>query len=551
MSTAIQQPPRRRRLLPFAAAAGALVASGLVLAPPASADDAPAASLQWQVSEYFATSFSLKTHDLADGATQDGSGVVTFPEASGAYDPDSGAGTVHYTGSVTGKQVSGDATLFSVTIADPTVSVDGAGHGTVSALVSAVAPGASTDPARVVVTTFSSGADSWTTAGPLSTLAATPDWDGVLPADSDRATALGIPAGQPVDGESFAPSLLAQVPSSVRAFFYSSGSNPSSDAMKDPAPLAAATDHTVHVAITDASAKNGVTVHVTGTGFDGQTNPGDDGVYLGIAPAGGLPDVSAPGGIANFAGVAWVPASVISGGQLSATITAPAASLDKARSYAVYTWQAHTHSNTSQDTETALPIDFDALKPVPKVTIGGAHRTPYGAKARVTVTVPDSTGTVRLTGAGPANAKHLKNGAARFALPRTLAVGAHALTVSYAGDGAHAATTKTRRLTVTKAATKVRTAVTRKATSKRSGTVKVTVISKPGGGHAPQGKVRLRLVHGSKHRTVTGRLHGNGVVKLALPRLAAGSWRVTAKYAGDVRHKSTSHASDLVVGSRR
>ncbi len=48
-------------------------------------------------------------------------------------------------------------------------------------------------------------------------------------------------------------------------------------------------------------------------------------------------------------------------GTIDVTLTADPADLDAQRDYSVYTWQAHAHSNTSQDTETEVAIDWAAL----------------------------------------------------------------------------------------------------------------------------------------------------------------------------------------------
>src|SRR5690606_6261024 len=115
-----------------------------------------------------------------------------------------------------------------------------------------------------------------------------PDWSGVLAAGSAGATTLGIPEGQPVDGKSFAPEFLGQLTPGVRAHFYASGAT--SDATKAPSPFTIAPEVTARVI--SATPAGGLRVGVQGDGFRGVTNPGDKGVYVGLAEAGGLPDVS-------------------------------------------------------------------------------------------------------------------------------------------------------------------------------------------------------------------------------------------------------------------
>jgi len=510
----------------------------------AHADDPVAPDLKWQVSEYFATSFSLKTHDLADGATEDANGVVSFPEVSGTYDPTSGAAKVNYGGSVTGKQVSNGNTLFSVTLADPTIGVDGDGNGTVSALVSATAPGETLDPTRVVVTTFSTDDTDWQT-DELGTLTATPDWDGVLPAGSDDAIALlGAEKGatQPVGGQAFALPFLQALPSSVRAFFYSSGTNPASDAQKQPATIEADAEPMKKVTstVTAASPEDGLSLSISGSGFRGATNPGDNGVYVGLAPSGGLPDVSSQDGMAAFAGANWVPAAGIVDGAFTTVINDVSPDkFTRGTQYSLYTWQAHTHSNTTQDTETPVSIDFDALG-VPKlassVTIAKVATT-YGKAATVTVTVPKATGNVTLSGAGAAQTKALANGKASFTLPATLAAGSHALTAAYAGDDTYLAGRTTAKASIAKAKGTLKTKLVGKAKTKKRGKLRVTVAG-VAGATKPAGKVTLTLAKGKSHKTVKGKKLKNGKVVVKLPKLAKGKWKVKVKYAGNANYKA-------------
>jgi hypothetical protein len=98
----------------------------------------------------------------------------------------------------------------------------------------------------------------------------------------------------------------------------------------------------------------------------------------------------------------------------------------------------------------------------------------------------------------------------------------------------------------------VRTTLLRKATSKRGGKVRVKVLSETSGGAAPTGTVRLKLKSGTKVRTVKAKaLSDSGVVKLALPRVGAGTWKLKAKYSGDDLHKASKQVTTLTVAKRR
>lgn len=442
--------PLRRRAGALLATAG-LAGAGLVaLAAPAATSAVPtvataaSGSFNWKVSTTFDTSFAA--HELVGATENEADGVISFPATWSTVDPATGEGTVQYDGSVKGSFVAGGVAQYWVKIEDPAVTVDAAGEGQITAEVSAWniagmgSPEASTSPARVVVTTFDAAA-KWS----AKSIAATPDWAGVLPADSAEATALGIPAGQPVDGKSFAPSFLGQVTSGVRArFYWTTGSD-----SKAPAPFTATyADVPKAVTLSTSYAAQQASIKVDGTGFIPADKPGDNGVYVGLAPAGGLPDVSTQAGMASFAASQWVPASAIKGGAFSTTLTAAGTKLDKTKSYAVYTWRAHVRSSSSQDTQTAVTLDWTQL-------------------------------------AAP--------------------------------------------VTPAKGATTVAGKVTKKPTTKKGGTLTVSVAST---GAAPTGKVTVKLTRkGAKtvNRTATIK---NGKALAKLPRLKAGTWKVTITYAG-------------------
>ncbi len=324
-------------LVPTLAASAAVVG----LAAPAHAD-AAAPVLSWEISPRFDD--HLSTHTLSDGASEDEDGVVSFPLVAADLDPATGAGTLTYDGSVKGAFAMMGTEYYSVTLADPVVSVAEDGSGSLTAVVSAA---------------NAASQQGWTPTSGLSTLQATPDWAGVLPTGSPAALALGLSDTQPVDGQSFAPEFLAQLTPGVRAHFYASGSG--SDATKQPAAFAAEAAGPQVAVSTSSATPDALVLDVDGSGFTGETNPGDDGVYVGLAPAGGLPDTDSQEDQDAFAAAAWVPAAQMTDGTIDVTLTADPADLDAQRDYSVYTWQAHAHSNTSQDTETEVAIDWAAL----------------------------------------------------------------------------------------------------------------------------------------------------------------------------------------------
>ncbi len=338
---------------------------------------------------------------------------------------------------------------YTVRFTDPEVIVDSAGKGKIVADVSwFVTPSTNGGANDLTVATFTAPAP-WTG----STLTATPDWNGVAPADS-------YGAGKPVSGQSWNPAFVTALPASVQALFYASGS--SSDATKAPAAFTAvAPTPSVAVTTTSASYGGGLALSVKGSGFRGVTDPGDDGVYVGIAPAGGLPDVSTMAGQAAFAGAAWVPATQLTTGSFTTALTAPTALLDPTKSYAVYTWQAHSHSNTTQDTVTPLTIDWSKLAPAKaKVTTTWKTKPTTRKAGSLAVTVHGAAGVAKPTGTVKAvlvkgakkvtvKAKKLAKG--KVALPvKKLAKGTWKVTVSYAGDTRYAPATTTVPLKITR-----------------------------------------------------------------------------------------------------
>jgi hypothetical protein len=542
--------PRRglASVLTGALAVASLSVAAAATAPPAAADEA-APVLAWEVSQQY--DGHLSSHTLSDGATEDAAGVITFPDGVGVRNPDNGTTSVQYQGEVVAgfSPVPGGSLLYSVTIADPQVVVDDAGNGslyaTVSSMTTSPSP-ASTPPTKVLVVTFD--AATWTADGALDTTTVTPHYAGVLAPNSPEATALGIPADRPVDGKAFNPAFLGALVSGVRAHFYASQDNQPN---KVPSPVTfEAAPMTVDVTTTGASFEDGLDLDVDGTGFTGTDgNPGDDGVYVGLAPSGGLPDVSSPAGMDNFAAAAWVPASGITDGAFSTSLSAPTDALDATEDYSVYTWRAHGHSTTSQDTETPVEIDWSQLEepagPAPSsVTASGATSRTYGAASTVSAGVPGG-GSVTLTGVGPAQTKDVTGGVATFTVPATLPAGQYTATLAYSGDASFQASQTTRSLRVLEAEPRLKTSWKKKPTAKKRGKLSV-VLSGPAGVAAPAGDVVVKVTRKGVKHVLDGTL-ANGAVTVKLPKLGAGTWKVKVTYRGAGSYLGATKKLDVTV----
>ncbi len=362
----------RTRLVALGAAA-ALGASTLALAAPAAqaADTTvEGTTLAWGVSRYL--NEHLTAQEFTGGATEGASGIVTFRGGTGTVDATAKTVSVEYEGTASYGFAAAGPALYGVSISDPTVIVDGGGAGRIVADVawfgSAVTAGSADD---VTVTTFSGAGATWN----RSHILGTPDWAGVVSADS-------YGDGKPVNGESWAKSFVDVLPASVRATFYSSGTNPKSDAKKFPASFSAQVGPApaVQATVVAASPADGIDLRIVGTNFSPDTKPGDQGVYVGVAPTDAVIDFGdRNAGTASMVNVDWVLPNQFVDGSFTKYLNLPASKLVKTKQYAVYTWQAHGYSNSSQDTVTPIAIDWSHLTP--------AKPAPAKAKPSITVKV--------------------------------------------------------------------------------------------------------------------------------------------------------------------
>jgi hypothetical protein len=177
----------------------------------------------------------------------------------------------------------------------------------------------------------------------------------------------------------------------------------------------------------------------------------------------------------------------------------------------------------------------DTLGLAPAMTVTGPETRTYGKAATVTVSVPNATGSVTLSGIGADQTATLANGTATFPLPADLPAGAHLATASYAGDGTYAPRWASYALSVEKA----EPAVSLDLPEAVAGTPTDISVEIPGA----TGSV-----------TVTGAGEPleadlvDGVAELTLPALAEGSHELTATYAGDANHEDGAGTGTLVVG---
>jgi hypothetical protein len=175
-----------------------------------------------------------------------------------------------------------------------------------------------------------------------------------------------------------------------------------------------------------------------------------------------------------------------------------------------------------------------------------ASSVEFGASTALNVRVTGAAGTptgpVVVSSAGREVARGTLDASGRVSLTvssRDLAVRGNALTVSYAGDAVFAASADVVTVTVTKARSTTKVSASKRIRTSTRLAVTTTVGSSAG---RPAGTVTVTVRKGGK--TVARRigvLDAKGRVRVTLPRLKKGTYRLTSTYSG----------SDTVAGSSR
>ena len=312
-----------------------------------------------------------------------------------------------------------------------------------------------------------------------------------------------------------------------------------------PLPTLAAGDHTVRYVygggaggrvVSGASEQSLKVVAKTSTTTLGEAPTltyGKSGTITATVSAGATGEVS----LAGLPGGA-ITAPIQDG---TATFTVPATV--PAGSYAL------TASYAGDDTfaaSTSAPVQLTIGKAL-TISSAASVTTPYGkgGTIKVTVTSPGGavpTGSVTLTGVGAAQTRPVEAGVATFTLPRTLGVQRYAAKLVYEGGSDRSSSQTQVSYTVTAIApSKVVFTVTKKPTSKKAGAGRVTVTV-PSGLATATGTVTVTLKKGTSTKTVKGTL-AKGVVTVALPKLKAGAWKVSVKYAGSATYLAATSAT--------
>ncbi|MWV31754.1 PQQ-dependent sugar dehydrogenase [Rathayibacter iranicus] len=181
-----------------------------------------------------------------------------------------------------------------------------------------------------------------------------------------------------------------------------------------------------------------------------------------------------------------------------------------------------------------------------------APRVTFGAPGEATVTVTGEGGTpsgevVLFEGGTELGRTALKEGKATFALPQTLGAGTHTLRVAYGADGTYKASEGTARLIVSKAAS-VLTATVAPNPVKPGASAQVTIGAETATGVAGTGQVSVMVKRNlSTVAMLTGTLDESGNVVVTLPKLAAGSYKLTVTHSATANTTAASTLLNLTV----
>lgn len=453
----------------------------------------------WDVSNQVVARYGAV--ETADGAFQADADVrkVSFPVES--VTAAGGDLTIAYQGAFDSQFKMSGSVLYSTKIEDPTVTIDADGSGELSAVVSGYQnfaptyPLQQTTPTRVVVGEFAA------TSGDLAT---------------DLQATIG----------DFSAAFVNQLADGTKPHFNGSTEAKKANPFTLSQPSAAAR------VVTEAGVRR---VEVVGKNFFG----GDanyQGVYTGVAPAGGQPDTSTQQGADAYAGKDWVVPSRIVNGSFTSVFDLDEEKVVAGTEYAAYTWQAHRHTSPALDTEAPLGVlktpavatrttltatgGTLAATLTAKVTPAAAGKIVFkeGSKTLRTVTVVNGAATVKLTG--------LTGGTKTYSASFVPAVAA-----DFKASAAPAV-----RATVAKAASKTTIKVTKKATRKKTGKATVSIS---GSGVKATGKAKV-VIKAPGKKTITKKVTlKKGKASVALTKAKKkGTYKLSVSYSGDKKLKA-------------
>lgn len=405
------------------------------------------------------------------------------------------------------------------------------------------------EPTNVTLANFDISSAS-VTDGEFNLVTAAPDWANTVPA--------GKYSGAYTDSwpTSLVDVLLPLAGNSDFPVYFYRTSTSTGNNNKAPLPITvAATVARPSVSwITSSETNAGYVVSVTGDGFRQATLNGDMGIYVSIAPAGGRPGSDADDA-ALYLGTKWVSqgmpdgprTATLTNGAFATSLTAPADQIDPDVEYSIYTWQAHTASNTTQETETPITINYEALERfVPTVSLSVADDSIDSSESTVVTASLSSdwedgvTGTVEFfDGTTSLGTETIVAGEAAVTLS-ALSVGTHAITAKFSGDAHHPArTAAAKSVEVSKLDSTISLGL-----SGATATVGTAVVATATVNAGSTGSVEF---FDGTTSLGTSTITSNTATK-SFSDLTVGSHSITAKYLGDDAYaESTSAAKSLEV----
>ena len=410
-------------------------------------------------------------------------------------------------------------------------------------------------------------------------LTVTPDYLGVEYQASEGAT------DQARTGDSwgsFPQSFVDfQVQTGQSSYWYSSGG--SADSRKPTFPLtvsyseaAEPTAPTVEVSETKLLADGQHTVTVTGTGFDPALNPppvymptlGSGGVYVAFGKYAQVwrPSEGAGPGTRKNGDVRWAVLAkdmqTIGGeqagaielspeGTFTAELTIDKAAMDAAATdgslvnFGIYTYRGGNATVPSFETYTPITFVSETTTSTDAASYSGAHgeATPIEATVAGGDTTPAGD-VVLLDGETELASATLEEGAATLVLPGTAKVGAHALTIAYAGDDTHQESS----VDVSVEIAKGTSAVSSRAASSTYGKLTPVTIEVTGGGVTPTGEVTL--LDGTRELATAEVVDGAATLRLPAST-GAGRRSLKVAYAGDDQYAASEASVAVTIAKKK
>ncbi len=343
----------------------------------------------------------------------------------------------------------------------------------------------------------------------------------------DGATTLGAGTLNGSGVATYSTSSLALGSHSITASYGGDASNTASTSGVVTVNVAlGSTTTSLTASATSIAAGSSLTFTATVTGTSGAPEPTGTVTFKDGATTLGA-------GTLNGSGVATYSTSSLAVGPHSITASYAGDADNTASTSGVVTVNVALGTTTTSLTASATSIAAgSSLTFTATVTGTSGAPTPTG-----TVTFKDGATTL---GAGTLNA----SGVATYSTS-SLAVGSHSITATYGGDTRNTASTSSA-VTVSVVVGSTTTSLTASATSIAAGSSLTFTATVTGTSGAPTPTGTVTFLNGAT-TLGTGTLNGSGMATYSASALAAGSYSVTAAYAGDANNASSASSAVVVT----